>query len=53
MDYSGKKEPKPQTEEGISEVSWKDRTEIKKQVLGHTFRNIELMLNEYWEATAQ
>ena len=48
MNYLGTESPKPQIEEGILEVSWKDNEEINEKVLGKTFRNIELILNEYW-----
>lgn len=47
MDYHGNETPKPQIEEGISKVEWKDQQEIDKTVIGNTFRNIELMINEY------
>lgn len=47
MDYSGNDTPKPQLEEGITEVSWKDRQEIECDVQGKTFKNIELILDEY------
>ena len=49
MNDKGNGTPKPQTEEGISEVSWKNEEEIRENVLGKTFRNIELLLNEYWK----
>lgn len=49
MNYKGSKNPKPQVEEGILEVSWKSEDEIRKNVLGKTFKNIELLLNEYWK----
>ncbi|WP_226064341.1 NUDIX hydrolase [Kaistella polysaccharea] len=48
VEYVGTAEPIPQTEEGISEVSWKDEEEIKSSVLGMTFQNIKLILNQYW-----
>jgi len=49
MKYHGSHKPKPQTEEGILEVSWKNEEEIRKNVLGKTFKNIELLLNGYWK----
>mgnify|MGYP003607377704 FL=1 len=49
MNYYGIKSPKPQIEEGILDVSWKNKEEIKEKVLGKTFRNIELTLSEYWK----
>ncbi len=48
MNFYGKQSPKPQIEEGILEVSWKDQKEIQEKVLKKTFRNIELILNDYW-----
>ncbi len=48
MQYVGNEMPKPQIEEGISEVSWKSKDEIVQQVLPMTFQNIKLILNYYW-----
>jgi len=48
VEYVGEAEPVPQTEEGISEVCWKNEEEIKNTVLGNTFQNIKLILNQYW-----
>lgn len=48
MQYVGNKTPKPQIEEGISEVSWKSKDEIVQQVFPMTFQNIKLILNDYW-----
>ena len=53
MHYHGTEAPIPQIEEGILEVSWKDDDEIKKEVLGKTFRNIELMVKEFWSLPKQ
>lgn len=48
MKYVGNETPKPQIEEGISEVSWKGKDAIVQQVLPMTFQNIKLILNDYW-----
>ena len=44
MSYVGKKDPVPQTEEGITEVSWKNQDEIQQEVFPKTFQNIRLIL---------
>lgn len=49
MKYVGEKPAKPQTEEGITDVSWKNEAQIKKEVFPSTFKNIKLILNEVWE----
>lgn len=46
MKYTGTETPKPQTEEGITEVSWKSTDEIISQVFPNTFQNIKLILKE-------
>lgn len=51
MSYVGEGEAKPQIEEGITEVSWKNNQRIKEEVFPSTFRNIQLILNEVWEKT--
>ncbi len=48
MTYVGTENPIPQTEEGISEVAWKDAENVKSEVLPQTFQNIKLILNDYW-----
>lgn len=48
MKYTGTKNPIPQVEEGITETSWKTRAEIETTVLPNTFRNIELILDEFY-----
>ena len=48
MLYLGNEEPKTQTEEGISEVSWKNKDQITSEVLPMTFKNIKLILDDYW-----
>ena len=44
MKHYGNEVAKPQLEEGITEVSWKNKDEIKTQVYNSTFKNIELIL---------
>ena len=46
MFYKGNKIPVPQIDEGINEVSWKNSSAIKNDVLPKTFRNIKLILEE-------
>lgn len=48
MKYFGNEELKPQTEEGISEVVWKNREQITSEVFPMTFENIKLILNDCW-----
>jgi 8-oxo-dGTP pyrophosphatase MutT (NUDIX family) len=47
MSAIGSEMLKPQTEEGISQVSWKNFEAIQKEVLPSTFENIKLILNDY------
>ena len=49
MNYAGNETPTPQTEEGITAVSWKNKDEIMNEVFPKTFNNIKLILNDYWE----
>lgn len=44
MDYHGNEVPTPQTKEGISDVKWKNRSQIQSEVLALTFENIKLVL---------
>ena len=46
MNYVGNSAPVPQTEEGITEVSWKDHDEILNDVFPKTFQNIKLILKD-------
>lgn len=48
MRYVGNEKPVPQLEEGISEVCWKDSDAISRDVLPQTFKNIKLILNDFW-----
>lgn len=45
MSYVGDAEPKPQVEEGITKVEWKDEDQIIEDVFSSTFKNIILILN--------
>jgi len=47
MFYVGTGTPKPQIEEGISEVGWKNEEEIENEILPSTFNNIKLILNDF------
>lgn len=49
MNYVGNETPIPQTEEGITAVSWKNKDEIMNEVFPKTFNNIKLIMNDYWE----
>lgn len=51
MTYVGNETPQPQTEEGITAVSWKNKDAIANEVFPQTFNNIKLILNDYWEVT--
>lgn len=51
VSYVGNATPVPQTEEGISEVSWKNQSQITHEVFPMTFQNIKLILNNYWSLT--
>ncbi len=52
MLFTGNENPVPQIEEGISEVSWKNKDEILEQVFPKTFHNIKLILNDFWSINA-
>lgn len=49
--HTGNGNTKPQIEEGISEVSWKNIEAIKKEVLPMTFENIKLILNDFYKTS--
>lgn len=53
MKYLGTEPPKPQLEEGINEVSWKNEEETKRDVLPKTFKNIILILEDYKQNHAE
>jgi hydroxymethylpyrimidine pyrophosphatase-like HAD family hydrolase len=46
MNYSGTQKGKPQLEEGITELSWKDKQAIQRDVIPATFKNIQLILTD-------
>ena len=46
--YIGNSAPIPQIEEGISEVSWKNKKKILSEVFPMTFENIKLILQDFW-----
>ncbi|WP_304344136.1 NUDIX hydrolase [Chryseobacterium koreense] len=50
MKFVGEESPVPQIEEGISQVSWKNKSQIEDDVFQRTFKNIKLILNDYWES---
>ena len=47
MFYPGNSTPKPQVEEGINEVGWKDENDINLTILPSTFQNIKLILDNF------
>lgn len=47
VSYVGNAKPVPQTEEGISEVAWKNEQQIIDEVFPMTFKNIQLILKQY------
>ncbi|TXF74957.1 NUDIX hydrolase [Chryseobacterium sp.] len=48
MTCVGDQKAVPQIEEGITHVAWKNNEEIQEDVLPSTFKNIKLILNEFW-----
>ncbi|WP_209389984.1 NUDIX hydrolase [Chryseobacterium sp. RR2-3-20] len=48
MFFDGKDTSKPQIEEGITEVAWKNRNQIENEVFPNTFKNIQLIINELY-----
>jgi 8-oxo-dGTP pyrophosphatase MutT (NUDIX family) len=49
MNFDGEDTSKPQIEEGITEVAWKNTTQIENEVFPSTFKNIKLIIKEFWE----
>lgn len=49
MNFSGEDTSKPQTEEGITEVAWKNTAQIEDEVFPSTFKNIKLIIKEFWD----
>ncbi|KNB61406.1 MULTISPECIES: NUDIX hydrolase [Chryseobacterium] len=52
MNFEGEDTSKPQIEEGITEVAWKNTAQIESEVFPSTFKNIKLIINEFWEKKA-
>ncbi|MDH6250420.1 8-oxo-dGTP pyrophosphatase MutT (NUDIX family) [Chryseobacterium sp. H1D6B] len=50
MDFNGEDTSKPQIEEGITEVAWKSTPQIENEVFPNTFKNIKLILKEFWSS---
>jgi len=48
MNFDGEDTSKPQIEEGITEVAWKNTTQIEDEVFPSTFKNIKLIIREFW-----
>jgi len=49
MNFDGEDTSKPQLEEGITEVAWKNTLQIESEVFPSTFKNIQLIIKEFWE----
>ncbi|TLX25591.1 NUDIX domain-containing protein [Chryseobacterium indologenes] len=50
MNFDGEDTSKPQIEEGITEVAWKNISQIENEVFPSTFKNIELIIKEFWDS---
>lgn len=48
MKFDGEDTSKPQIEEGITEVAWKNTLQIEEEVFPSTFKNIRLIIREFW-----
>ncbi|SHF01519.1 NUDIX hydrolase [Chryseobacterium takakiae] len=48
MNFDGQDTSKPQIEEGITEVAWKNTLQIREEVFPSTFKNIRLIIREFW-----
>lgn len=46
MFFDGEDTSKPQIEEGITEVAWKNKAQIESEVFPNTFKNIKLIITE-------
>ncbi|AZA60906.1 MULTISPECIES: NUDIX hydrolase [Chryseobacterium] len=53
MFFDGEDTSKPQLEEGITEVAWKNTTQIENEVFPNTFQNIKLILKEFWDTKSK
>lgn len=49
MSFDGEDTSKPQIEEGITEVAWKNTAQIEDEVFPSTFKNIKLIVKEFWD----
>ncbi|MBB4805957.1 8-oxo-dGTP pyrophosphatase MutT (NUDIX family) [Chryseobacterium defluvii] len=47
MNFNGEDTSKPQIEEGITEVAWKNISQIENEVFPNTFKNIKLIIKEF------
>ncbi|KQT33098.1 NUDIX hydrolase [Chryseobacterium sp. Leaf405] len=47
MNFDGEDTSKPQIEEGITEVAWKNADQIEHEVFPSTFKNIKLIVKEF------
>jgi len=52
MNFNGEDTSKPQIEEGITEVAWKNTAQIENEVFPSTFKNIKLIIKEFWNLKA-
>ena len=50
MKFNGEDTSKPQIEEGITEVAWKNTAQIESEVFPSTFQNIKLIVKEFWDS---
>ncbi|NML70560.1 NUDIX domain-containing protein [Chryseobacterium sp. RP-3-3] len=48
MNFDGEDTSKPQIEEGITEVAWKNTAQIEEEVFPSTFQNIKLIVKDFW-----
>lgn len=53
MSFKGEDTSKPQIEEGITEVAWKNTYQIENEVFPNTFKNIELIIKEFWSSSTK
>lgn len=53
MNFNGEDTSKPQIEEGITEVAWKNASQIENEVFPNTFKNIQLIVNDFRESQAK
>ena len=53
MFFDGEDTSKPQLEEGITEVAWKNTTQIENEVFPNTFQNIKLIINDFWDTKSK